>query len=426
VAFSSIPAVTKPGDVAIIGGGVIGVCSAYYLARKGWRVTLLEKGDICSGCSYGNAGLIVPSHAIPLAAPGVWLKGLKWMLNPESPFYIKPRASRELLRWLWRFRAACSEHHVRRAAPLIRDLSLASLALYRELAGLEGLSFGYTEKGAILVCLTERRYEEAAVEARLLEGFGVAAQRIDGAEARFLEPALLPEVVGGVYFPLDAHLVPDALVKGLARIAGKMGVRLCAGTEVLGFKAQGSRIAAVETTRGDFEADEVVLAAGSWSGGLARALGLDLPVQPAKGYSVTYKRPPAAPAVPVLLGEARMAVTPMGETLRFGGTLELAGLDLSISRRRVEAVRRAPGRYLAGCDGLELIEVWRGLRPCMPDGLPVIGRPKRPDNFIVATGHAMMGVSLGPITGKLVADLASRETPQIDLALLKPDRFSRR
>ncbi|MFQ5827640.1 MAG: NAD(P)/FAD-dependent oxidoreductase [Candidatus Methylomirabilia bacterium] len=410
-------------ETLVIGGGVIGVCSAYYLAQQGREVTVVDKGAICSGSSYGNAGLIVPSHSVPLAAPAVLLKGLRWMLNPESPFYIKPRLDRDLISWLWKFRGACNERHVRRAMPLIHDLSRASLALYRELAAIEGLSFGYHQNGLLTVFRTERGLEEAREESHLLAEAGVAGKILDAGGARVMEPMLSPDVVGGLFFPDDAHLTPDRFVNGLAEIAEHMGVRFHPSTEVLGFSRRGRRITAVETTRGDFETDEVVLTAGSWSSEIASALALSLPIQPAKGYSVTHRRPRQSPAVPLLLAEARVAVTPMGETLRFAGTLELAGLDLTINRRRVDAIRRAAARYLTGTEDLETIEIWRGLRPCTPDGLPIIGRPAQLQNLILATGHATIGVSLGPITGKLVSQLAAHQEPMLNLGLLDPGRF---
>ncbi len=409
--------------VLVVGGGIIGVCAAYYLAQKGWRVTLVEKGEVCAGCSYGNAGLIVPSHSMPLAAPGVLAKGLKWMRDPESPFYIKPRLSPDLLSWLWKFGRACSMDHVRSAIPVLRDLNYASLALYRELAATDGFEFGFARNGVLAVFRTEKGHEEAIEEAHLLQEFGIGAKILDGAEARAVEANLSTDVVGGVYYPDDAHLIPDAFVKGLARIAQAKGVRVLASTEALGFRMSGRRVAAVETTRGDFESEEVVLATGSWSAGIARTLGLRLPIQPAKGYSVTCERSEDGPTVPLLLGEGRVAVTPMGETLRLAGTLELAGLDLSINRRRVHAVRRSASQYLSATRELRVLEIWGGMRPCTPDGLPIIGRPEGVENLILATGHAMIGVSLGPITGKLVAQLVSREDPMLDLRLLNPGRF---
>jgi D-amino-acid dehydrogenase len=409
--------------IAVVGGGVVGVCAAYYLARRGLEVTLIEKGDIASGSSYGNAGLIVPSHSVPLAAPGVLRQGLSWMLDRESPFYIRPRPSRDLVRWLLRFRRACTPEHVRRSIPVIRDLSRASLALYRELASLPGLEFGFREDGVLAVFRTPAGLEHGRHEAAVLGAAGLDATVLDGEAARELEPALGRDVAGAVHFPGDAHVTPDRFVRGLARVAERFGVRLSTGTEVLGFTRHGRTISAVETTRGDLAVDEVVLAAGSWSGELARGAGLDLPIQAAKGYSITYDRPPAGPRRPLLLGEARVAVTPMGDTLRLAGTLELAGLDLSIDRRRVAAIARAGRQYLAACD-FRVREIWRGLRPCSPDGLPYVGRPARWDNLIVATGHAMIGVSLGPVTGSLVAQLAVREAPALDLHPLRPDRFA--
>ncbi|MGH7264453.1 MAG: NAD(P)/FAD-dependent oxidoreductase [Candidatus Rokuibacteriota bacterium] len=411
------------GSALVIGSGVIGVCSAYYLARDGWAVTLLDKGPVCAGSSYGNAGLVVPSHSMPLAAPGVWLRGLRWMLDPESPFYIRPRASLELASWLWRFRGACTHAHVERALPVLRDLSFASLALFRELAALPGLDFGFHQDGALTVFRTAAGYDAAVREARRLGDAGIAAKVLDGAGARALEPSLRAEVVGAIQFPDDAHLVPDRFVRGLAGAAAAHGVRVREGTEALGFRTEGRRIVAVETTRGELATDLVVLAAGAWSPEVGRALGVRLPIQAAKGYSVTWERPPDGPRLPLLLGEGRAAVTPMGDVLRVAGTLELAGLDLSIDRRRVAAVVRAAASYVAGVERFTVREIWRGLRPCTPDGLPILGRPARVENLIVATGHAMIGVSLGPITGRLVADLAAGTPPRVSLDLLSPARF---
>jgi len=410
-------------NVLVIGGGVIGVSSAYYLARDGWEVTLLEKGEICAGSSYGNAGLIVPTHLVPLAAPGVWWQGVKWMLNSESPFYIKPRASLELARWLWRFRAACTPSRVRRAMPLLRRLSMESLELYRGFAE-KDLDFGFRESGSLTVFATPEGLTHGREEARLLQQGGAAVEILDGAQARSLEPMLQKDVVGALYGREDALLVPDRFVKGLAKLAESGGVRIMTGTEAIGFRTGGGRITAVDTTRGTFSADTVVVAAGAWSPGLGRTLGLRIPIQPAKGYSLTYRRPARAPSVPLLPAEGRFSVTPMGEFLRFGGTLELAGMDLSINRRRVDTLRRKALQCIEGGDSLELLEIWRGLRPCTPDGLPLVGRPRKLENLVMAAGHAMVGMSLGPATGKLVAQICGGAPPPPDVQLLDPDRFS--
>jgi D-amino-acid dehydrogenase len=236
-------------------------------------------------------------------------------------------------------------------------------------------------------------------------------------------PCVLPGVIGGLYHPEDAHVIPARFVTGLARVVQDRGVQIQAHTEVLGFETSGNRITGVQTTRGDFRPAEVVLAGGSWSPVLARDLGLRLPIQPAKGYSITVKRPESCPTVPLMLKEARVGITPMGETMRMAGTLELAGLDLSINRRRVHAILKGARAYLGGLGDLELIEIWRGLRPCTPDGLPILGRTARYENLTIAAGHAMIGVSLGPVTGKLVAEVVCRQTPSLDISLLDPRRF---
>jgi D-amino-acid dehydrogenase len=410
-------------SVAVIGGGVIGVSSAYYLALDGCEVTLLDKAQVCAGSSYGNAGLIVPSHLFPLAAPGVWWQGVKWMLRPESPFYIKPRPSLELARWLWRFRAACTPARLRQAMPLLRRLSVESLELYRELAEKGGFDFGFRQSGSMTVFSTAEGLAHGRQEARLLREAGATVEILDGPAARSAEPALRSGVAGALFCREDALLVPDRFVKGLARVAESHGARVVTGTEAIGFRTSGDRITAIETTRGTLSADTVVLAAGAWSPEVGRALGLRVPIQPAKGYSLTYRRPARGPAIPLLPAEGRFSVTPMGEFLRFGGTLELAGMDLSINRRRVEALRRKALDCIQGAEDLELLEIWRGLRPCTPDGLPLVGRSRRFGNLVLAAGHAMVGMSLGPVTGRLVARLVAGGAPPADIRLLDPDRF---
>ena len=401
----------------------MGLCSAYYLARRGSDVTLLERAHVGAGSSWGNAGLIVPSHSVPIAAPGVMAQAIRWMADPESPFFIRPRLDLELVRWLWLFRRACTAEHVRRSVPVLRDLSRMSLVLHREIAALPGGGSGLREEGLLYVYRTQEALDHGAAEAEELRRAGIDARVLGPDAAIALEPALAPGLAGVVHFPDDAHLVPHRLVNHLAQAVVDAGARIVAGAEVIGFARAGRHIQAIETTRGDFRADEVVLAAGAWSPAIVRELGIRLPVQAAKGYGVTAKRPPTAPRIPLLLGEARVAVTPMDDRLRLAGTLELAGLDLSIARRRVDAVRRSAGRYLTCGAELDPVEIWRGLRPCSPDGLPIIGRPRAIDNLTIATGHGTLGVSLGPVTGTLVADIVRGERPTLDVGPLGPDRF---
>jgi D-amino-acid dehydrogenase len=408
-------------DVLVIGAGVVGVSAAHFLSARGRKVTVVDQGAVGSGCSHGNAGLIVPSHSIPMAAPGMIAKGMKWMFSPDSPFYIKFRWSLELFSWLLKFRGACREETMRRAIPVLRELHRASAALYRELAG---PACSYGRRGLLLVYRSEEGLDEGRHEARLLREHGLASEELDVAAARTRVPRLKEGVRGAIHFPEDAHLDPALFVRDLAAKAAAQGVEFLPGTGVIDFETSGRRVTAVRTSKGMIAADEIVLATGSWSPGVARSLGLRIPIQPAKGYSITMKSPTDPPALPMLLMEAKVGVTPMGPNLRLAGTLELAGLDLSINERRVEAIRRGTREYLEGIEGLPELEVWTGLRPCTPDGLPILGRPAAYDNLVLATGHAMVGLSLGPITGKLVAEIVSRETPSIDLALLAPDRFS--
>jgi D-amino-acid dehydrogenase len=410
--------------VHVIGGGVIGVCAAYSLAEAGQEVVLVEKGDLAAGCSYGNAGLVTPSHSIPLAAPGALRSGLKWLLDPESPFYVRPRPDPALIAWLARFILASRQQPMLAGLAVLSRLSLASRALFDELTTREGLEFGFQGRGLLLVFHSRPGLEAGREEAHLLQGYGLASQVLDGEALRAMEPSLRPDMVGGVYFPNDAHLDPAAFVRGLGGWLAGRGVRILTGVEVVGFETSGGRVQRVQTTRGDLEAEQIILAAGSWSPGLARALKLRLPIQPAKGYTLTVRRPALGPAYPLILGEARMAVTPLGERLRFGGTLELAGFDESINRRRVAALERGLRRYLVGMEGLEVIELWRGLRPCTPDGLPILGRAPGLGNLIIAAGHAMLGMSLGPVTGKLAAQLIGGQTPDFDLSPLSPSRFA--
>lgn len=410
------------GRVLVIGGGVIGVCSAYYLARSGWDVVLVDKGPICSGCSYGNAGFILPSHSIPLAAPGVLGKGLRWLLDRESPFYIKPRLDPDLILWLLRFASSCKWDRVHRAIPLIHSLHRASIALYEELASEEGIRFGFRKDGMLMLFRTEEGYEEGVREAELLKGYGIRSEVLDGDELHDLEPSILPSVVGGIFYPDDASLNPADFVLGLARRVQDLGVRVVPGLEVVGFEVSRRRISRVKTADGDIYADHIVLAAGAWSATIGRWLGLRLPIQPAKGYSVTARCEGFNPRIPMLLKEDRIAIAPLGKEVRFSGTLELSGLDISIDRIRLAAILKGARRYV-GCPDHMDPEPWAGLRPCTPDGIPIIGRISALENLVIATGHSTIGLALGPVTGKLVSKILCGEDPGFDISLLGPERF---
>ena len=415
----------KNADILIIGGGIIGVSAAYYLAKQGLDVTLLEKDEICSGSSYGNAGLIPPSLSGPIPAPGMLMQGIKWMLDPESPFYIKPRLDLDLFRWLWHFRSFCNEKAQARAIPVFRDIQRGSLALYQKIIREENLSCHFKQAGGLILYKSKSGMAHAREEVEKMRKFGFDLELLEGDAVRALVPMIREDVLGGIHNTEDAHLDPALFVEGVAKSAKKYGARFLGQTEVLGFEKVDGRIASVHTRDESFHPKAVVLAAGAWSTSLAEALNLNFPMQPAKGYHVTLEDPAQLPAIPMMLGESKVAVTPIGSKLRFAGTLELTGIDLSINRRRVNAIMKAGRDYLKGISFEGEMTVWSGLRPLPPDDFPYIGRSKTVKNLIVATGHGMLGVSLGPLTGKMVAQIATEEKPDFDMSVFAVERFSR-
>jgi D-amino-acid dehydrogenase len=413
--------------VLIVGGGVVGLSIAYHAARKGHRVTIVDRGTPQSeGCSFGNAGMVVPSHFVPLAAPGMIGLALRRMWSPESPVYMKPRPSLELLDWGFRFWRAASTEHSRRAAPLLRDLHLASRAVYEEWNASWGDGFGWTTNGLLMLCQTEKGMEEETRTAERARGLGIPAEILDAKGTAEIEPNLKLDVEGSVHFPLDSHLTPGRLMAILREKSQDAGVDISWDTSLTGWRAANGRVTGMRTNRGELVADEYVLSAGAWSAGVVRELGIRLPLQAGKGYSLTLPRPKRLPRVCAILSEAHVAVTPMDGALRFGGTMELAGLDEAVDPARVRGILKAIPRYMpeftaADFDG---VTPWCGLRPCSPDGLPYVGRFGRHTNLSAATGHAMMGVSLAPVTGRLMAEVLSDEPPFLDITALRPDRFS--
>jgi D-amino-acid dehydrogenase len=414
-------------SVLIIGAGAIGLSCALHCARKGHRVTVLERNSAQrDGCSFGNAGMIVPSHFVPLAAPGMVMLGLKWMWNPESPFYIKPRFDNELFDWGLKFWRASNAEHVRRSAPLLRDLNFASRALFEEFAAQTQNEIGLVTRGLIMLCKTQHSLDDEAKFATQANQLGVPAEVLDGKQLAKLDPGVTMDVAGAVYFPKDAHFAPDKYVAALQSQAEKLGVLFKWNTEVTGLKLEGQKISAVQTFHGDFSADEITLCGGCWSPLLVRGLGLKIPIQAGKGYSLTLARPRELPQLCSIFTEARMAITPMGTSLRFGGTMEMAGLNEEINPVRVQGIIKAVPKYFPKFTPEDFagVQPWRGLRPCSPDGMPYLGRTQKFSNLILATGHAMMGMSLSPITGKLVSEIVDGEKPSFDLTLFSPDRFA--
>jgi D-amino-acid dehydrogenase len=418
-----------PGSkhILVIGGGILGLCTAYYAVRKGHRITILERagGPEHACCSTVNAGMIVPSHFVPLAAPGMVSLGLRMLFNPESPFRIKPRWNRELFDWLWKFWRAANARHVERSAPLLRDLHLASRRCYEELADTPGFDFGLVKKGLLMLCKTEHTLHEEAKTAEAARQLGLAADVLTPEQTARLDPGIRMDIAGAVYFPLDCHLTPQRLLTQLRQYLHSQGVTFHWSTAVVGWQVGMDHIDAVRTEQSELTADEYVIAGGAWSPEIARGLEVRLLLQAGKGYSMTLSRPKQLPTICSILTEARVAVTPMGEALRFGGTMEIVGLDESINQARVNGIIKSIPHYFPdfGPEDFQDEPVWSGLRPCSPDGLPYLGRFSRYSNLSTATGHAMMGLSLGPISGQLMAEVLSGEKPSIDISALSPDRY---
>lgn len=413
-----------PQDILIVGGGVVGLSIAHYLAQEGHAVRVLERDDSLSkSCSEGNAGMIVPSHFIPLAAPGVISQGLKWMFNPKSPFFLRPRLSPSLARWIWLFAKHSTKKHVADTQELLRDLSLESRRLHLELAG--DHDFPLIQKGLLMLCQSEAGLEEEAEVAEQAHALGLEAEVCDPSRIRELEPRAEIEARGAVWWPQDCHLSPLDFIGALRRsISGHRGEFITG--EAVSLATGRDRVESVTTREGQtLSAETIILAGGINTTSLASQAGLRLPMQGGKGYSVTLPEPVANPLLCSLLKEGRVAVTPMGDQLRVAGTMEICGENTSINRTRLQGVIEWFCRFYPQYQPSDFKELdpWVGLRPCSPDGLPYLGRAPQFSNLVIATGHSMMGLSLAPVTGRLVADLVSGQKPAIDVTQLAPGRF---
>lgn len=411
-------------DVVIIGAGIVGLSSAYFLTRAGMRVAIVDDGQPTSArCSSGNAGMIVPSHFVPLAAPGMVEYGLRMLPDKQSPFGVKIRADHRLVDWGLKFMRSCTAAHVDSCVGILRDLNLRSRDLYVELdEALDG-GFDLTLRGLTMFCNTEIALHHEYAFADRAVSLGVPATKLDKQQVQDLDPTLTLDVKGGVYFPKDAHLSPDKLLHRLNEYL------LANGAEFLWMSHVDSIVPSaggVDLKIGStvLSAGHVVVAGGTWSPKLTESLGVRMPMQGGKGYSFILDNPVQLPEICSILVEARVAVTPMGGRLRIGGTMEIAGDDLSVNQNRVNGIRKSVQEFFpAFRGGLDnLTPIWSGLRPCSPDGLPYIGQLGT-EKVVVATGHSMMGLSLGPVTGELVADIVTGQQTRFDIEQLKPDRW---
>ncbi len=410
-------------DVLVLGGGVIGLACAHALLKAGRSVTVVEQGTVGCGASHGNCGTLTPSHAPPLAMPGTIRKALRWMFQSDAPLYVKPRLDFELLYWLGRFALRCNWKDFRAISRAKVELLLRSRELIERQVVDEKLACEFEAGGTLYVYRDAKAFEDGRWLPDALKEVGLPVDVMDGAAARRLEPALDARIVGGYLNPRDGHLRPDRFVAELGRRVREMGGEILERRPVIGFTLGGDRVDAVLTAQGELRARDVVLALGAWSPTVARPLELRLPIQPGKGYSITFDRPQVCPRIPLILRERSVCVTAWSSGYRLGSTMEFSGYDASLNRTRLDALVRSAGEYLREPVGPRRVEEWFGWRPMTWDDMPIIDRAPRQRNLVLATGHGMLGVSLSAITGKLVAEIVTGATPSLDLAPCRLDRF---
>jgi D-amino-acid dehydrogenase len=416
---------TGSRHVVIIGGGVIGTACAYYLAKQGWRATIVEQGALGSGSSGGNCGFVCPSHVLPLAEPGMVAQGIASLFKKNSPFAVRFRMDPSLWSWLIHFAMRCNERAMVEAARGIQPLLESSLELYQQLVDSEPLDCEWQRKGLLFAYRSMAALDAFAPTNRLLaESFHCPAKRYGGDDIRNLEPALKPGLAGGWYYEDDAHLRPDRLLRSWRSVLDRLGVTVRENAGFRGFRRDGNRATAAELERDAdaLSADAFVMATGAWTPLLNNQIGCKVPIQPGKGYSITMPRPGVCPAIPLIFPETRVAATPFQSGYRLGSTMEFAGYDTSKNPARLQLLRDGAAPYLIEPEGVPVEETWYGWRPMTWDSLPVIDRSPAMSNVVIAAGHNMLGLSMAPATGKLVTEILSDQPPFLDV---RPYRISR-
>jgi D-amino-acid dehydrogenase len=411
-------------NIVIIGGGIVGLCSAYYLSKEGHQITVIDKGDITSGASFVNAGYITPSHIIPLASPGMIAKGIKMMFNSASPFYMKPRLDAEFLKWSWYFHKSSTKAKVEKAIPVIKEINLISRELFTDIRNSGDLGeFQLERKGLLMLYKTQASYLHEKEVADRASYLGLEVSDLNKSELKKIEPNVNIEAEGAIHYECDGHTTPTEIMPKMLNYLKSVGVNICINEEVIDIKTSNGVIKEVITDKNNYHPDEVILAAGSWSGELSKKLNLKLSLQGGKGYRINVARNTGI-SMPAILMEAKMAVTPMNGFTRFAGTMEFSGNNNIVRKERVLAIANGAHSFYPDLkiNSAEIESAKTGLRPVSPDGLPYIGKSASIKNLTIATGHAMMGWSLGPATGKLVSELINDKKTSMNLAAFSPER----
>jgi D-amino-acid dehydrogenase len=411
-------------DVLIVGGGIIGLACAYYLAKAGQNVRLLDQDTIGAGASYGNCGLIFTSHLVPLCAPGTVRQEMKRMFLSRSPLYIKLAPDVERFKWFLNFARKCNARHMVHAVKARARILQNSKNLFAKLFKEEQIECDWEEKGVLIVFKSRSEMQKYIRTNDRLKPFGLGAVSLVGNELFDLEPALRKDVYGAWFHKTDSHLRPDKLLRTWQQILLKMDVAVEENCRLQSLVAGSRQIHRAQTTRGIYTADEYVLATGAWTPQVAGRLNLNLPVQPGKGYSLTMARPAVCPAIPCYFYEKSVVATPWKSGFRLGGTMEFSGLNSDMVAGRIQNLMAAAGEYLNGPIDVPAIEEWVGMRPMVYDDLPIIGRAPNHSNLLVATGHGMSGISMATSTGKLVAEIITERKPHIDPTAFGIDRFN--
>ena len=409
----------------IVGGGIIGLCSAYYLQKIGHSVTVVERGDLTDGCSFGNMGYMSPSHFVPLASPGIIAEGFKYMLSSSSPFYIKPRLNLELMQWAWHFYKNSNTAHVNRAAPHLINILQLSRSLIKEMRTQIGDSFDMEEKGCLMLCKQPATLAHEFTLADDAEKLGLVVERLNAAQVQSMEPDVELNVAGAVLFKDDCHFNPGKMMTALKIYLEKQGVNFQLNNTITGFEKTGTRVNAVISDKQKLEGDNFIIATGSWIPMISKLLGIHLLMQPGKGYSYTYDYVEKNIKYPAILVDGRCAVTPWGSKLRIGGTMELSGINNKVLVKRMQGIYNAAKDFYPGLkiDFPPADKIWNGLRPVTPDGLPYIGRAREYQNVIIAGGHAMLGISQGAGTGLLVSQILENMKTEIGISAFDLKRF---
>ncbi|MCA5003820.1 NAD(P)/FAD-dependent oxidoreductase [Sphingobacterium bovistauri] len=415
----------KKGTVVIIGAGIAGLSTAYYLVNQGWNVQIIEQNTLDNNCSYGNAGMIVPSHFTPMASPGMISQGIRWMFDKKSPFYVRPSLNFNLMDWGFKFMRYANKNHVSAHVEPLRDLNVYSSQLYDSLSQDSAFNFELEQNGIMMLYKTKSvEYEEKELAKRAQE-LGLDVEIKTAEEMQALESGVKIDILGGILYKCDGKLNPMKLMKQLVSYLKSRGVIFHEQTKVKGYNILGNKIKEIVTDKGNYAGDEFVLCPGSYLMELTNKLHLKLPLMPGKGYSFMYTPPTHVKLEhAALLLEAKVAVTPMDGKIRFGGTMELGSPNNKIYKNRVEGIVNSIPKYLKNLSvDYPKQDIWYGYRPCPPDGLPYLGRTSKYDNVTIAAGGGMMGLSLGPAMGKSISDILSNRKIETNISVFSPDRF---